>query len=59
MVDGGFLCAGQDPVVTRDRYEMGDMEDKNKGGGSIPPSNYIFKVNRNTKTILSNVKGVF
>ena len=45
MVDGVLLCDGKDPEVTQEISETGDMEDKNKGGGSIPPSNPSYKVN--------------
>ena len=42
MVDGGLVCAGQDPAVTQERAETGDMEENNKGGGTITPSKNTF-----------------
>ena len=59
MVDGGFMCAEQDPAVTKDIDETRDTEYKNNGGGSSPPSNQNFKFNNKTNTRLSRVKGVF
>ena len=44
MVGGGLLRAGQYPAVTQDRAETRDVENENKGGVPIPPSNHSFKV---------------
>ena len=44
MVNGVFLWAVQDTVVTQEKDETRDMEDKSEGYGPISPINHSFKV---------------
>ena len=57
-MDGGLLCARQDPSVTQERTETRNTEDKNKGGGPSPPSNHSLKLKAKKDKTITCERGI-